>query len=70
MIKWPRGYRITESLSLREANDLLHEEGFRGVMRLDDVCHVPQIPVLGTGKVDYKALRALVRNRPAGAGLT
>jgi long-chain-fatty-acid--[acyl-carrier-protein] ligase len=58
----------TESLSLREANDLLHEEGFRGVMRLDDVCHLPQIPVLGTGKVDYKALRALVRNRPAEAG--
>jgi long-chain-fatty-acid--[acyl-carrier-protein] ligase len=60
----------TESLGLREANDLLHEEGFRGVMRLDDVCHLPQIPVLGTGKVDYKALRTLVRNRPAGAGLT
>jgi long-chain-fatty-acid--[acyl-carrier-protein] ligase len=59
----------TESLSLREANDLLHEEGFRGVMRLDEVCHVPQIPALGTGKVDYKALRALVRNRPAETGL-
>jgi long-chain-fatty-acid--[acyl-carrier-protein] ligase len=60
----------TEPLSLRQANDLLHEEGFRGVMRLDDVCLVPQIPVLGTGKVDYKALRALVHNRPAELAIT
>jgi long-chain-fatty-acid--[acyl-carrier-protein] ligase len=50
----------TEPVGLREANDWLHEEGFRGVMRLDEVRRVPAIPVLGTGKVDYKALRAQV----------
>ena len=47
-----------EPIELREANRRLQEEGFRGVMRLDEVRSVEQIPVLGTGKVDYKALRA------------
>jgi long-chain-fatty-acid--[acyl-carrier-protein] ligase len=48
---------ITEPLELREANALLWEEGLRGVMRLDEVRQVEAIPVLGTGKTDYKALR-------------
>jgi long-chain-fatty-acid--[acyl-carrier-protein] ligase len=50
----------TETISLRDANARLLEEGFRGVMRLDEVRPVQQIPVLGTGKTDYKALRALL----------
>jgi long-chain-fatty-acid--[acyl-carrier-protein] ligase len=48
----------TEHLSVTEANALLQQEGFRGVMRLDEVRLVEQLPLLGTGKVDYKALRA------------
>ena len=48
----------TEPLSLADANALLQQEGFRGVMRLDDVRHVERLPLLGTGKVDYKVLRA------------
>jgi long-chain-fatty-acid--[acyl-carrier-protein] ligase len=47
----------TEELSLRDANALLQKEGFRGVMRLDEVRRVAAIPVLGTGKTDYKVLR-------------
>jgi hypothetical protein len=43
-----------------EANDRLHEKGFRGVMRLDEVRQMQAIPVLGTGKTDYKAIRALI----------
>jgi acyl-CoA synthetase (AMP-forming)/AMP-acid ligase II/1-acyl-sn-glycerol-3-phosphate acyltransferase/acyl carrier protein len=50
----------TEPLGLREANALLHEEGFRGVMRLDEVRRVAAVPVLGTGKTDYRTLRALL----------
>jgi long-chain-fatty-acid--[acyl-carrier-protein] ligase len=50
----------TVPVSLREANDRLHEKGFRGVMRLDEVRQMQTIPVLGTGKTDYKALRALI----------
>jgi acyl-CoA synthetase (AMP-forming)/AMP-acid ligase II/1-acyl-sn-glycerol-3-phosphate acyltransferase/acyl carrier protein len=49
----------TEALSLREANAILREEGFRGVMRLDQVRRLERIPVLGTGKTDYKVLRGL-----------
>lgn len=48
----------TEPLSVREANAILSEEGFRGVMRLDEVRKVESLPVLGTGKTDYKQLRA------------
>jgi len=48
----------TEPLTVREANAILSEEGFRGVMRLDEVRRVESLPVLGTGKTDYKLLRA------------
>jgi long-chain-fatty-acid--[acyl-carrier-protein] ligase len=50
----------TEPITLAEANALLLQEGFRGVMRLDEVRPIDKIPVLGTGKTDYKALRALL----------
>ncbi len=48
----------TEEVTLKDANALLLKEGFRGVMRLDEVRKVEKIPVLGTGKTDYKVLRA------------
>ena len=48
----------TEPLTLREANAILVEEGFRGVLRLDEVRRLDALPVLGTGKTDYKLLRA------------
>jgi acyl-CoA synthetase (AMP-forming)/AMP-acid ligase II/1-acyl-sn-glycerol-3-phosphate acyltransferase/acyl carrier protein len=47
----------TMELSLREAGELLLKAGMRGVMRLDEVRRVESIPVLGTGKIDYKVLR-------------
>lgn len=57
-------------LSLREANAILLEAGLRGVMRVDEVRHVEQIPVLGTGKTDYKKLRQqiLVESAPSANG--
>ncbi len=48
----------TLKISLQEANKLLMEDGFRGVNRLDQVILVEKIPILGTGKTDYKQLRA------------
>ncbi len=51
---------VTVSMALRDANALLAEHGFRGVMRLDEVRQVERIPVLGTGKTDYKVLRQWV----------
>jgi len=51
----------TEPISLRDANAVLHQEGFRGVMRLNGTRQVATIPVLGTGKTDYKVLREMLR---------
>jgi long-chain-fatty-acid--[acyl-carrier-protein] ligase len=63
-IETPDGRNVvlftTETITLREANAVLQKEGFRGVMRLDDVKRVEKIPVLGTGKTDYKVLRAML----------
>lgn len=57
----------TEAATLREANELLQREGFHGVYRLDEVRRVAELPVLGTGKIDYKVLRAQVQARPEAA---
>jgi long-chain-fatty-acid--[acyl-carrier-protein] ligase len=63
-IETPTGRHITLfttfPLTLREAAQILLEDGLRGVMRLDDVRQIDKIPVLGTGKTDYKELRRLV----------
>jgi long-chain-fatty-acid--[acyl-carrier-protein] ligase len=63
-IETPDGRRIvlftTEPITLREANALLQQEGFRGVMRLDEVKQLDKLPVLGSGKTDYKVLRAMI----------
>ncbi len=50
----------TTDLNLQQASSLLMEAGLRGVMRLDEVRHIDTIPVLGTGKTDYKELRKQV----------
>jgi long-chain-fatty-acid--[acyl-carrier-protein] ligase len=49
-----------EEISLKDANSILQKEGFRGVMRLDEVRRIDAIPVLGTGKTDYKLLRKML----------
>ncbi|HEV3255710.1 MAG TPA: AMP-binding protein [Gemmataceae bacterium] len=72
-VETEQGRRIvlfcTEPLSLREANAILLKEGFRGVMRFDEVRRVEKIPVLGTGKTDYKVLRAMITaDAPSPAG--
>lgn len=63
-VETPGGRRIvlftTADVTLRDANAALVREGFHGVMRLDEVRKVERIPVLGTGKTDYKALRAMI----------
>ena len=63
-IETPGGRHITLftvcDITLRDANQVLTDAGFRGVMRLDEVRKIDTIPVLGTGKTDYKALRKLV----------
>jgi len=63
-IETPDGRRIvlftTAEIKLAEANALLTQTGFRGIMRLDEVRRLEKLPVLGTGKIDYKVLRAQI----------
>jgi long-chain-fatty-acid--[acyl-carrier-protein] ligase len=63
-VERPEGRRVvlftTEPITLRDANAILQQEGFRGVMRLDEVRHLDRLPVLGSGKLDYKVLRAMI----------
>jgi long-chain-fatty-acid--[acyl-carrier-protein] ligase len=73
-IEMPDGKRkivlfTTEDISLKEANAVLQKEGHRGIMRLDEVRKVDNIPVLGTGKTDYKVLRGLIE-RGGASGTT
>jgi long-chain-fatty-acid--[acyl-carrier-protein] ligase len=51
----------TEAITLREANEVLLREGLHGVMHLDEVRRVDRVPALGTGKTDYKVLRAQIQ---------
>ena len=57
----------TFDLTTRQANAMLTEAGFRGVMRVDQVQRLKRIPVLGTGKTDYKMLRQWVEQCLAAA---
>jgi long-chain-fatty-acid--[acyl-carrier-protein] ligase len=50
----------TEEIRLSEASALLTRAGFRGIMRLDEVRRVEALPLLGTGKLDYKVLRGQI----------
>jgi long-chain-fatty-acid--[acyl-carrier-protein] ligase len=50
----------TEPLTLRQANEILQDAGLRGVFRLDEIRQMEKIPTLGTGKTDYKVLRAMI----------
>jgi acyl-CoA synthetase (AMP-forming)/AMP-acid ligase II/1-acyl-sn-glycerol-3-phosphate acyltransferase/acyl carrier protein len=51
----------TAEIKLADANALLSQAGFRGIMRLDEVRRLETLPVLGTGKIDYKVLRAQIQ---------
>ena len=53
----------TQDIPPRDANTILAEAGLRGVMRIDEVVRLDAIPVLGTGKTDYKVLRRMVEQR-------
>jgi acyl-CoA synthetase (AMP-forming)/AMP-acid ligase II/acyl carrier protein/1-acyl-sn-glycerol-3-phosphate acyltransferase len=50
----------TQDITVREANTMLQNAGMKGVIRLDEVRKVEKIPVLGTGKTDYKVLKAMI----------
>ncbi|MCA9199957.1 MAG: AMP-binding protein, partial [Planctomycetales bacterium] len=51
----------TVQIELKRANEILTAAGFRGIMRIDEVRSIDSIPVLGTGKTDYKQLRSALQ---------
>lgn len=54
----------TTEITKSHANKLLAAEGLRGIMRIDEVRQIEGVPVLGTGKTDYKVLRHWITNPP------
>ena len=46
--------------NLEDANNLLREAGFSNVGRLNDIKKVDGIPLLGSGKTDYRSLKSLL----------
>ncbi len=55
----------TFEISQPAANRILLEAGLRGVMRIDQVRQLELIPLLGTGKVDYRQLRQMINSAEA-----
>jgi hypothetical protein len=66
--RWAYGGAVhTEDVSLRDANALPQEAGFRGVMRLDEARRVEKILAPSTVKTDHMPLKAMLVQSPVGA---
>lgn len=50
----------TLDVSTDELNDYIHTHGASNLVKIARVDHIDAIPVLGTGKTDYKALKSLI----------
>jgi len=50
-----------EEIKLDDANKLLAEAGFGNIVKISEVRKTDEIPVLGTGKIDYKLLKSLLK---------
>ena len=48
----------TLPITCAQANAVLHAEGFSGLHMLRRVCHLESLPLLGSGKIDYRSLSA------------
>ncbi|NGX33780.1 MAG: Bifunctional protein Aas [Candidatus Anoxychlamydiales bacterium] len=50
----------TTELSKNEANQILKEAGFSNLVKIFDVKKMDGIPLLGTGKIDYRFLQTII----------
>jgi long-chain-fatty-acid--[acyl-carrier-protein] ligase len=48
-------------LDITEVNKYLRSTGFSNLIKIHTICTLEEIPVLGTGKTDYKVLKAMIR---------
>ncbi len=46
----------TFKVSLDDVNQTLRDSGFSNLVRISEVVQLPEIPVMGTGKINYRAL--------------
>nr|MBA3815126.1 AMP-binding protein [Parachlamydiaceae bacterium] len=46
------------NISIDEINSSLRESGFSNLVKISSVTHLPEIPIMGTGKVNYRAIEA------------
>lgn len=46
------------NISIDEVNSSLRESGFSNLVKVSSVTHLPEIPIMGTGKVNYRAIES------------
>lgn len=46
------------NISIDEINSSLRESGFSNLIKISSVTHLPEIPIMGTGKVNYRAIES------------
>ena len=46
----------TVPINLAEANNYLKQSGFSNLVKINNIVEMAEIPLLGTGKTDYKSL--------------
>lgn len=51
---------ISAAISLNDVNGYLKEKGFSNLTKIAEVRQIPALPLLGTGKVNYRALATLL----------
>ncbi|MCU4174817.1 AMP-binding protein [Carboxylicivirga sp. N1Y90] len=52
----------SKNINLKEANEHLLANGIAAIAKIKTIETIDEIPVLGTGKVNYKVLKALIEN--------
>lgn len=58
----PKIYLFTHfKLSLEEANQAIKEGGFSNLIRFSGVEQLPEIPIMGTGKTNYRVLEDILK---------
>ncbi|MBN2341258.1 MAG: AMP-binding protein [Deltaproteobacteria bacterium] len=48
----------TVPVTVKEANEAIREAGLSSLHRIHSVIHLPELPTLGSGKIDYRTLSA------------
>lgn len=50
----------SQAIEPKEVNHMLKAEGFSRIVKISQVYHLEEIPLMGSGKVDYRRLQSLV----------